>query len=232
MKPRQHVAMDPWQGICEALRSQILDGTFAPGERLVETTLAEQFGTSRGPVRSALKELERVGLIVTVPRRGTFVRTFTAHDIDEIVSLWRLISPFAVRRAVERCTPEDLARFKALSEDLPPKDDVEAMLDRGVQVHRAVFEMSAHSRLLEIYEWFIAPATVQALMLHVTADVGGDYAEPPADALYRAFESGDAESAVRIATAWTEEVAAYLRSWIVTDDSQLPEAPSTVVTKR
>src|SRR5688572_28872908 len=97
---QRSVALDPWQGIYAALRSRILNGSFAPGERLVESALADEFGTSRGPVRSALKELERVGLIVVTPRRGTFVRVFTAQDIDEIVSLWRLIWPFAVQRAV------------------------------------------------------------------------------------------------------------------------------------
>jgi DNA-binding GntR family transcriptional regulator len=209
MKPQFDVALDPWQGIYAALRGQILGGSYEPGERLVESTLAEQFGTSRGPVRSALKELERVGLIVVVPRRGTFVRTFTAQDVDEMLTLWRLIWPFAVKLAVERRTPAGLARLKAIAETVPEEDPVR-MLEFGAMFHRAVFEMAAHRRLLEIFDWLIAPATAQAMLLYVTAQVDVDYSETPAHAVYIAIANGDVDTAAKVSTAWTEQTAGDL----------------------
>jgi DNA-binding GntR family transcriptional regulator len=204
------VALDPWQGIYAALRTMILEGTYAPGERLVEAALAELFGTSRGPVRSALKELERVGLVVVVPRRGTFVRTFTAQDVDEILSLWELIWPLAVRRAVERFTPEDLARLQAMAERLPPNDDPERLLDFAVTFHRAVFEVSGPRRLLEIFDSLVTPGTAQTVMLFASARVSEFDFDPPAPALYDALARGDVETASRISTAWTQQTAAFL----------------------
>ena len=57
----------------EALRDAILDGRLKPGERLKEVPLAEQLGISRGPIREALRLLERDGLIELIPNRGAVV---------------------------------------------------------------------------------------------------------------------------------------------------------------
>ena len=81
--------------VCGQLRDRILAGEFTPGQRLAETDLAAQFGTSRGPVRTALTELESAGLVERRARRGTFVSALSDDDVDEIFSLWALIWPFA-----------------------------------------------------------------------------------------------------------------------------------------
>ncbi|WP_216076103.1 GntR family transcriptional regulator, partial [Acinetobacter baumannii] len=59
--------------IVEGLREAILSGDIAPGTPLVETSLAEQFGVSRGPLREAIRQLIDEGLLVTVPYTGTNV---------------------------------------------------------------------------------------------------------------------------------------------------------------
>ena len=71
----EDVARDPWRGVYHALRAAIGSGEYPPGSRLVEQQLADRFRTSRGPVRTALHELERSGLVVSIDRRGTFVRS-------------------------------------------------------------------------------------------------------------------------------------------------------------
>ena len=75
--------VDLGHAVTAAIRELIMTGAVAPGDRLVETELSERFGTSRGPVRDAFKELEQSGLVVSVPRRGTFVATLTAADIGK-----------------------------------------------------------------------------------------------------------------------------------------------------
>ena len=61
----EDVARDPWRGVYHALRAAIVSGEYPPGSRLVEQQLADRFRTSRGPVRTALHELERSGLVVS-----------------------------------------------------------------------------------------------------------------------------------------------------------------------
>ena len=71
--------VDLGHAVTAAIRELIMTGAVDPGERLVETDLSERFGTSRGPVRDAFKELEQSGLVISVPRRGTFVATLIFH---------------------------------------------------------------------------------------------------------------------------------------------------------
>jgi DNA-binding transcriptional regulator YhcF (GntR family) len=61
------------QQVVEALRSAIVAGRYQPGERLIETSLSEELGTSRGPVREALRQLENEGLVMSFPYRGAVV---------------------------------------------------------------------------------------------------------------------------------------------------------------
>ena len=67
--------------IYESLRRDIISLELHPGQRLRENELAEQFGVSRTPVRSALQRLESEGLVYTVPKSGNFVTKINLHNI-------------------------------------------------------------------------------------------------------------------------------------------------------
>ena len=70
--------------IREQLIEDILSGKLAPGARIVETRIAQQFGVSQGPVREALRDLELFGFVVSSPFRGTQVRKFSTEELLEI----------------------------------------------------------------------------------------------------------------------------------------------------
>ena len=70
--------------VCENIRQAIIDGTFSPGERLMEIQLADEMGVSRTPVREAIRKLELEGFVVMIPRRGTYVADISIKDITEI----------------------------------------------------------------------------------------------------------------------------------------------------
>jgi len=65
-----------------AIRQAILRGDLIPGQRLVESDIAEQMGMSRAPVRGALRQLETEGLVVSEPHRGSFVAELSALDMS------------------------------------------------------------------------------------------------------------------------------------------------------
>jgi len=86
--------------IARRLRTAIVHGYFGPGERLREEALAKSLGVSRGPVREALSQLEREGLVVIQRNRGTFFARLTREDaetldpataFDELAARWRPI---------------------------------------------------------------------------------------------------------------------------------------------
>ncbi|MBX3598293.1 MAG: GntR family transcriptional regulator [Rhizobiaceae bacterium] len=87
--------------LSDAMVGMIVRGIFKPGERLHEVALAERFQVSRGPVREALRILEREGLVTMPPRRGASVTKFTRQRVKEI---------FQVRASLMALCAEDLAR--------------------------------------------------------------------------------------------------------------------------
>jgi len=83
--------------VTQKIRIAILNGKYPPGERLAVEKLAKEFGVSHTPVLAALVALEQEGLLVSIPHRGAFVRSF---NDDEIVVLLRVIG---VNEALAAC---------------------------------------------------------------------------------------------------------------------------------
>lgn len=91
-----------WETVLEKLRAAILNGELPAGTKLIEVDLAERLGTSRGPVREAIRELVREGLAVDLERRGSVVSTLTAHDLAEVYGVREALEVAASSLVVER----------------------------------------------------------------------------------------------------------------------------------
>src|SRR4051812_44380912 len=96
------------EDVRDALVQAILRGEFEPGERIVETRVARQLGVSQGTVREALREIEQLGMIVSIPNRGVLVRSLTRADVLEMYEMRALLEGFAARRAAAMLTDADL----------------------------------------------------------------------------------------------------------------------------
>src|SRR5215831_4822248 len=86
--------------VVDAVRNAILDGRLQPGQPITERTLAHDLQISRAPVREAMRELEKEGLVVTRPHRGTYVASFSDDDVLEIYTLRANLETMALGRAV------------------------------------------------------------------------------------------------------------------------------------
>jgi DNA-binding GntR family transcriptional regulator len=199
------VVRDLWQSIYDGLRQMILSGEFAPGSRLLETELAQRVGTSRGPVRTALKELQRNGLVVQTPRRGTFVPALSDADTEEIFSLFEVLWPFALRRAVARMSQADLDRLAKLVPPPPSELGVDEALQTSLDFHRAVFEMAGHSRLLAIWNILTAQAQYR-LLVTSTAERRLALGINPVPMIFEALARRDAEGAIEVSLIWTRRM--------------------------
>lgn len=91
----------------ELIRSAILDGKLHPGERITELRLCGEMDVSQGVVREALQELEFQGLVVRVPKRGTFVTDFGVDDIRQIYEFRRECEGLAVELARQKGRPNE-----------------------------------------------------------------------------------------------------------------------------
>jgi DNA-binding GntR family transcriptional regulator len=138
------------QHIAERLRAAILSGDIAPGSQLVETTLAEQFSVSRGPLREALRQLIEEGLLVTVPYTGTHVISLSVQDVREIYSMRITLERFAFEQAWPRRDAaferELRRRNDALLVTIDAADDA-ASIQAELDLHGFVYEASGHQLL-------------------------------------------------------------------------------------
>lgn len=94
------------------LREAIMNGHFAPGTRLVESTLCEMTNVSRTTIREALRRLESERLIINVPNRGPSVAVITPHEADQIYHVRKLLEGEATALFARVATPEDLSRLE------------------------------------------------------------------------------------------------------------------------
>ena len=93
----------------ERLLESILDGSYPPDARIVETAVAKELGTSQAPVREALRGLEALGIVEITPFRGARVRRLDPQELLEAYVVRSTIEVLGARLAVARLTDEDIA---------------------------------------------------------------------------------------------------------------------------
>ncbi len=141
-----------WEEAYEIIHEKILKMEIRPGENVTETSLSEQLGIGRTPVREALKRLEQEGLIVSHNRRKR-VFVLTIKEIEEIFELKKSIEGSALIWATERANEQDLARlsdvFNDIKDLLREKPDNSHEEDKWFQKWLAKDE-ELHALLLDI----------------------------------------------------------------------------------
>lgn len=136
--------------IAERLREAILAGDLHPGEPVVETAVAAQFGVSRAPVREAIRILEQEGILEVVPYRGTYVRMLSRTDIDELYSFRTMLEEFAISRIIDKSDPASIRELRAICEDmerLARDGDWNAVTVQDEHFHDTLIRAAGHSLL-------------------------------------------------------------------------------------
>lgn len=148
--------------VYEALREAIITGVLRPGERILETKLAETANISRIPVREAIRKLESEGLVTLLPRRGIIVEGFTERDILELYRIRGALEELACSIAAEQMDTamvkkaEDILRR---SEEELHRKDWERLSDCHSQFNKWLGEASGSrhlKRLFRQYEEYVS----------------------------------------------------------------------------
>jgi DNA-binding GntR family transcriptional regulator len=104
--------------VLEVVRQGILDFQLRPGQRLIERELIEQLGVSRATIREVVARLVAEGLVTVIPQRGAIVSVLSIEEATDIYEMRVALEALAVRRFVERATPEQVADIRAACEQL------------------------------------------------------------------------------------------------------------------
>jgi DNA-binding GntR family transcriptional regulator len=131
-----------------SMREAILTAALPPGTRLRQERLAELFGTSRIPVREALRALEYEGLVRSMPRRGFTVTELDADDIEEVYDLRILLESHAVRLAVPLITDEDLQILEELYARMVAAATGDEQLAAREQFYMRLYSITGRPRLV------------------------------------------------------------------------------------
>ena len=138
---------DSKPAVTEALRAAILNGEYAPKQRLVEIDLCERFSTSRFILRAALQELSAQGLVEFQRNRGARVREVSLEEAIEITEVRILLEGHLAARAAERASRTDVAMLRGLVKDMRTavgKSELLAYSDLNARLHAAIRDIAAH----------------------------------------------------------------------------------------
>lgn len=141
--------------VVTAVRDGIMQGRFAPGQRLPEADLVSLYDASRGAVRAALAQLESEGIVERERNRGARVRPISLEEAVEITEARAVVEGLCAAKAAVRATDADRKRLRELGAELATAvDNGDVMAySRGNQlIHRAVRDISGHEtagRLLD-----------------------------------------------------------------------------------
>ena len=142
------------EAIKEVIVERILNGTYPPGARVVESSLAQEFGTSQAPVREALRELEAMRFVQTQPHRGARVREITDEELGHTYPVRAAIEEVAGREAALRMSDETLEELDhelAQMREAANNGDVHRQLQHDVAFHRVIVEASGNPVLIDVW---------------------------------------------------------------------------------
>jgi phosphonate utilization transcriptional regulator len=132
----------------------ILRGELAIGQRINESELAARFGTSRGPVREALRGLEESRLVRSEKNRGVFVREISFAEADEIYDVREALDQLIGQRVAERATPAQLRDLEQLVADMDEAarmPDIKSYHALNLKFHDMLVDFAGNARLTESY---------------------------------------------------------------------------------
>ena len=144
--------------IAEDLKRRVYAGEIAPGERINELALAERSGTSRGPIREAIRILAGQGLVTAVQNRGVFVRQFSLREMLETYELRALMFGFGAEHASEHLTEADKQQFEELLQGMDEaceQEDGSRYYELNLRFHELIMRLSGNQRAQAAYDDYV-----------------------------------------------------------------------------
>jgi DNA-binding GntR family transcriptional regulator len=138
--------------IYSLLKQAILNMELKPNTVLVENSLAQKFGTSKTPVREAIRRLETDGLVILIPYKGTTVAPIMPQDIKEIYEVRSALEGMAAWKAAKRLSAAQIKNLECLLAQSEEALDEGRIVDcglLGVEFHNTIVQYAEHRRLTD-----------------------------------------------------------------------------------
>jgi DNA-binding GntR family transcriptional regulator len=134
----------------ERMRTHIIEGRFAPGQRLVEADLTEQFGISRGPLREAVRRLAAEGLVDITHNRGARVKRLDHGEVIALYEVREVMEGLAARLAAERASTAERKEIKSVFDEMAKAlkaNDVRGYIGLNSRFHALIMQAARNPAL-------------------------------------------------------------------------------------
>lgn len=158
--------------IAAVLREEILNGELTPGTWLRQDELAARLGTSRIPLREALRILESDGLTESLPNRGSRVPTLSLEDVNTYYRMRERLEPLTLTESLPHLTGRDLTRLEDIQDEIERDGDVNRFLALDREFHMTTYSGCPSQHLLAMTErlWNSTQHYRRAFMLLTDSD--------------------------------------------------------------
>ncbi|WP_327633639.1 GntR family transcriptional regulator [Kribbella sp. NBC_00482] len=186
--------------VANALRAAVISGELKPGEVYSAPTLGARFGVSATPVREAMLDLVREGLVISLRNKGFRVTDVSDEDLDNLAALRQLIEPPTIRDVVPAIPAKDYPQLRRLAEDIvvaAEAGDLIAYIEADRVFHVTLLAYSGNQKLVDV----VSDLRSQTRLLGLTPLVESGRLVPSATEhheLLDLVESGDGEGAEQL----------------------------------
>lgn len=227
-KPRDAgvIYQDRWEVVLDGMRRMILTGEMAPGSKISETVLAEQFGVSRGPIRESLRALEVAGLVIREPRKSSYVAPVRAADVEEIYSLREAVEVLAVRRALTLNADAVATELQARLENfddvaaVAENQDVSQVVEVDIAFHDVFYKAADHQRLQAVWQSFNDPLRIMMRLSSLRANPEWNRGKSGHTAIATAAANGDIDACVEATRAHLDIARANVLAFVNEQDAR------------
>jgi DNA-binding GntR family transcriptional regulator len=214
----------------ERLLEAILDGSYPPDSRIVETAVAKDLGTSQAPVREALRGLEALGIVEITPFRGARVRRLDTAELLEAYAVRSAIEVLGARLAMARITDEDVAALLAIGEDMrrvADAGDGRALAIVDASLHEALIQLSGNRTLVRVWRSLEPMSRTYITLVGPGSDP--QWSAALHDPILEAIRGRDTEAVVHAIESHFDEIrerlAGHLAEVVEQQDSAAAGAP-------
>ena len=201
--------------VTDLLRTGILTGRFAPGERLIELQLSEHFDEGRAAIRSALVELEKEGLVQREANRGATVRRISLAEAIQITEARAALEGLVAQHAARNATQADRSGLRTTLAEMRKavaKGELLAYSNLNAALHERLREISDHAIANELVRNLRDRAASHQFRLALMPGRARQ-SLPQHAAIVQAVVAGDERSAAEAMRAHLDSVIAVLRQW-------------------
>ncbi|MBU8908288.1 GntR family transcriptional regulator [Desertibacillus haloalkaliphilus] len=165
--------------IAEHITEQIITGELAPGDKLVENIYAEEYGTSRAPVREAIYLLTIEGLVERIPRKGAVIKEYTESEIYDLLEIRNMLEDMALKRIKRYGVDVHLLnKMKQILKEMKTVEDIHLYTQLNHSYHMLLIEMSKSKTIKDMYSRLGWPLLrIQALSFKSEGNIEKSIAE-------------------------------------------------------